>query len=63
MTFLQLVTAGDVLSLRFYGVNGLVILQAGTGASFNIVKLSSCRVKTYFDRQWQVIRLMFGTNN
>ncbi len=40
VAFMQPLTAGDVLSLQFYGVNGLVTLQAGTGASFNIVKIS-----------------------
>lgn len=40
VTFMQPLTAGDVLSLQFYGVNGLVTLQAGTGASLNIIKIS-----------------------
>lgn len=40
VTFMQALTAGDILSLQFYGVNGLVTLQAGTGASLNIVKIS-----------------------
>lgn len=31
-------TAGDILALQLYGVNGPVSLQAGTGASLNIVK-------------------------
>ena len=40
VTFMQPLTAGDILSLQFYGANGLVTLQAGTGASFNIVKIA-----------------------
>lgn len=40
VTFMQPLTAGDVLSLQFYGVNGSVTLQAGTGASLNIVKIA-----------------------
>lgn len=40
VTFMQPLTAGDILSLQFYGVNGLVTLQAGTGASLNIIKIS-----------------------
>lgn len=40
VTFMQPLTAGDVLSLQFYGVNGLATLQAGTGASLNIIKIS-----------------------
>ena len=40
VTFMQPLTAGDVLSLQFYSVNGLVTLQAGTGASLNIIKIS-----------------------
>lgn len=40
VTFMQALTAGDILSLQLYGVNGQVTLQAGTGASLNIVKIS-----------------------
>ena len=40
VTFMQPLTAGDVLSLQFYGVNVLVTLKAGTGASLNIIKIS-----------------------
>lgn len=40
VTFTQALTAGDILSLQLYGVNGQVTLQAGTGASLNIVKIS-----------------------
>lgn len=37
VTFMQPLTAGDILALQLYGVNGPVSLQAGTGASLNIV--------------------------
>lgn len=40
VTFMQALTAGDIISLQLYGVNGQVTLQAGTGASLNIVKIS-----------------------
>jgi hypothetical protein len=37
---MQSLTAGDVLSLQIYGVNGTVTLQSGTGASLNIVRIA-----------------------
>ena len=37
VTFMQPLTAGDILALQLYGVNGPVSLQAGTGTSLNIV--------------------------
>lgn len=40
VTFMQPLTAGDILALQLYGVNGPVSLQAGTGASLNIVKIA-----------------------
>ena len=40
VTFMQPLTAGDILALQLYGVNGPVSLQAGTGASPNIVKIA-----------------------
>ena len=40
VTFMQPLTAGDILVLQLYGVNGPVSLQAGTGASLNIVKIA-----------------------
>lgn len=40
VTFMQPLTAGDILALQLYGVNSPVSLQAGTGASLNIVKIA-----------------------
>ena len=40
VTFMQPLTADDILALQLYGVNGPVSLQAGTGASLNIVKIA-----------------------
>jgi len=40
VSFMQSLTAGDVLSLQIYGVNGTVTLQSGTGASLNIVRIA-----------------------
>ena len=40
VTFMQPLTAGDILALQLYGVNGPVSLQAGTGASLNVVKIA-----------------------
>lgn len=40
VTFMQPLTAGDILALQLYGVNGPVSLQAGTGTSLNIVKIA-----------------------
>ena len=40
VTFMQPLTAGDILALQLYGVNGAVTLQAATGASLNIVKIA-----------------------
>ncbi|MDU1137815.1 MAG: BclA C-terminal domain-containing protein [Enterocloster bolteae] len=40
VTFMQPLTAGDILALQLYGVNGPVSLQTGTGASLNIVKIA-----------------------
>lgn len=40
VTFMQPLTAGDILALQLYGVNGPVSLQAGIGASLNIVKIA-----------------------
>ena len=40
VSFMQSLTAGDVLSLQIYGVNGSVTLQSGTGASLNIVRIA-----------------------
>lgn len=40
VTFMQPLTAGDILALQLYGVNGPVSLQVGTGASLNIVKIA-----------------------
>ena len=40
VTFMQPLTAADILALQLYGVNGPVSLQAGTGASLNIVKIA-----------------------
>ena len=40
VTFMQPLTADDILALQLYGVNGPVSLQAGTGTSLNIVKIA-----------------------
>lgn len=40
VTFTQPLTAGDILALQLYGTDGPVALQAGTGASLNIVKIA-----------------------
>ena len=40
VTFMQPFTAGDILTVQLYGINGSVTLQAGTGASLNIVKIA-----------------------
>lgn len=40
VSFMQSLTAGDVLSLQIFGVNGTDTLQYGTGASLNIVGIA-----------------------